>query len=222
MTTDPDPSRTRPRRRWERFAPAGALGFLLTIVLGAVAIGKSPPSSQAPVEEIAAFFADRRTGVLYNSTLVVLGAFALYPWFLASLWRATRKAEGEGGILAVVGFVGGLTLLGPLLLQVAGWGAAALEAGPRRDPSVAAGLMDLGNMGFLLVPIPAAVLIVATSLAGSPGVLLPRWLARAGIPVAAIMLAGGIVGFAPQLLFALLGLWLAAVALTLMRQDGQS
>lgn len=51
-------------------------------------------------------------------------------------------------------FTGSLTLLGPLLLQAAGWGAAALEAGPSRDASVAAGLMDLGNMGFLLRSLP--------------------------------------------------------------------
>ncbi len=40
--------------------------------------------------------------------------------------------------------------------------------------------MDLGNMGFILVPVPAALLVLATSLAARPGVLLPRWLARPG------------------------------------------
>lgn len=180
-------------------------------------LGEAPPSSQAPTEEIAAYFADRRGGVLYNSTFAMLGAFALYPWFLGGLWRATRRAEGEGGIASVVALVGGVGLLGPLLLQAAGWGAAALEAGPRRDPSVAAGLMDLGNMGFLLVPMPAAVLIAATTLAARPGILLPVWLARAGLPLAGVLVAGGLVGFAPQLLFLLLALWLAAVAVALMR-----
>ena len=145
-----------------------------------------------------------------------MGAFALYPWFLASLNRAIRRAEGDDGILAVVAFIGGLTLLGPILLQAAGWGAAALEAGPSRDASVAAGLMDLGNMGFLLVPFPAGLLIVATSLAARSGILLPVWLARAGLVVAPGMILGGIVGLLPQLLFAVLGLWLVAVAFSLM------
>lgn len=160
-------------RRWERFAPAGALGFLLTIAIGALVVGEGPPSSKAPVQEIAAYFEEHRSDHFLNATLVVMGAFALYPWFLASLYRAIRRAEGDDGIFAVVAFIGGLTLLGPLLLQAAGWGAAALEAGSSRDASVAAGLMDLGNMGFLLVPFPAALLIVATSLAVRPGSSFP-------------------------------------------------
>jgi len=203
-------------RRWERFAPAGALGFLLTIALGALVIGEGTPSSKAPAQDIAAYFAEHRAGHLLNATLVVMGAFSLYPWFLASLYRAIRRAEGEDGILAVVAFIGGLGLLGPLLVQAAGWGAAALEAGPSRDASVAAGLMDLGNMGFLLVPFPAALLILATSLAAKPGLLLPVWVARAGLVLAPIMLLGGVIGLLPQLMFAALGLWLVAVAFALM------
>lgn len=204
------------RRRWERFTPAGALGFLLTIAIGALVIGEGTPSSKAPAEDIAAYFAEHRGAHFLNATLVVMGAFALYPWFLASLNRAIRRAEGDDGILAVVAFIGGLTLLGPILLQAAGWGAAALESGPSRDASVAAGLMDLGNMGFLLVPFPAAWLIVATSLAARSGRLLPVWLARAGLVVAPGMILGGVVGLLPQLLFAVLGLWLVAVAFSLI------
>lgn len=203
-------------RGWERFAPAGALGFLLTIAIGALVIGEGTPSSKAPTEEIAAYFAEHRSEHFLNATLVVMGAFALYPWFLASLYRATRRAEGDDGIFAVVAFIGGLTLVGPLLLQAAGWGAAALEAGPNRDPSIAAGLMDLGNMGFLLVPFPAALLIIATSLAARPGTFLPAWLARAGLLLAPLMIVAGVVGFFPPLTFALLGLWLVAVAFSLM------
>lgn len=205
-------------RRWERFAPLGALGFLGSMVIGAVILGEAPPSSQAPTEEIASYFADHRSGVLYNSVFAVFGGFVLYPWFLASLWRAIRQTEGEGGIFAMVAIVGGIGLLGPLLLQAAGWGAAALEAGPRRDPSVTAGLMDLGNMGFLLLPMPSALLIAATTLAAPRGALLPAWLARAGMPLAAIVLAGGLVGLAPQLLFVVVALWLVAVAVVLFRR----
>ena len=203
-------------RKWERFAPAGAVGFLLTIAIGAVVIGEGTPSSKAPAQEIAAYFAEHRSDHFLNTTLVVMGAFTFYPWFLASLYRAVRLAEGDDGFFAVVSFIGGLTLLGPLLLQAAGWGAAALEAGPSRDPSVAAGLMDLGNMGFLLVPFPAALLIVATSLAAKPGTLLPVWLARAGLPLALVMIVAGVVGLLPPVMFGLLALWLAAVAFCLM------
>jgi len=210
------------QRPWERFAPVAAIGFLLTVALGAIAVGEGTPPSDAPAPEIAAYFAEHSTSMLLNTTLVVLGGFALYPFFLASLWQAIRKAEGEGGLYATVALVAGVALLGPLLLQAAAWGAAALEAGPHRDPSVAVALMDLGNMGFLLMAIPAGLLIGATSAASS-GVILPRWLARAGLPLAAVLIAGGVLapGLAP-IYFALFGLWLVAVAIALIREGRQA
>lgn len=203
------------QRRWERFAPAGALGFLLSIVLGAAAIGASPPASDAPAREIAIYFAEHQGGHLTNAFVVALGGFALYPLFLASLWRAIRRLEGDGGMCAPAALVGGVALLGPLLIQVAGWGAAALQVGDERSPEVAAALFDLGNMGFLLMPLPASALVVATTLAGRDGGLLPVWLARAGLPVAAVLVLGTFLGLAP-FMFALFGLWLAALAIALM------
>ncbi len=223
MTAEPmdpaDPAERAGRpRNWERLAPAGALGFLLMMALGVIVIGESSPSSKAPSAEIAAWFAENRTGVLLNTSFVMLGAFAFYPWFLAALWRATRRAEGDDGLLATLGLIGGVALLGPLLIQIVAWGAAALEAGPGREPAVAAGLMDLGNMGFILVPIPAAVLVGATSLAARSGVLLPKWMATGGLVIAAILLVGGVIQFFPPALFTLFGLWLVAVAFALLRR----
>jgi len=80
--------------------------------------------------------------------------------------------------------------------------------------------MDLGNMGFFLIPFPAAALIAATSLAARPGVLLPPWLTRAGLPVAAVVIVVGLLlPPAAPVLFLLLGLWLIIAAVTLMRRS---
>ena len=202
--------------RWERLAPLGALVFLLSIVLGALAVGESSPNSDGPVRDIAAYFTDHQGGHLANTFLVVLGASVFYPWFLASLWRALNRAEGNDGICAAAALVGGITLLGPILLQATAWGAAALQAGENRDPTVAAALFDLGNMAFILFPLPAAVMVAATCLAGA-GTPLPRWATRAGLPVAVVMVVATWFGLAP-LSFALFGLWLAAVAVLLIRR----
>ena len=221
MTTDQVPPArsqigdTTPRR-WERLAPAGALVFLLTIILGALAVGESSPDSEGPARDIAAYFADHQGGHLANTFLVVLGASVFYPWFLASLWRALSRVESDNGICSSAALVGGITLLGPLLLQATAWGAAALQAGENRDPTVAAALFDLGNMAFILFPLPAAVLVAATSGAGA-GKLLPRWLARAGLPLALAMVVVTWFGLAP-LSFTLFGLWLAVVAVVLARR----
>ncbi|HVF14921.1 MAG TPA: hypothetical protein VM942_10000 [Acidimicrobiales bacterium] len=216
-TSSPDEVGHTTPGRWERLAPAGALVFLLTIVLGALAVGQSPPDSDRSARDIAAYFADHQGGHLTNTFLVTLGAFVFYPWFLARLWQALRRVEGAGGICGSAAMVGGITLLGPVLLQVAAWGAAALQAGETRDPAVAAALFDLGNMAFILFPLPAAVLVAATSVAAGGGTLLPGWLARAGLPVALLMVVGAWFGQAP-VSFMLFGLWLALVALLLTRR----
>ncbi|MDQ4031357.1 MAG: hypothetical protein M3332_03445 [Actinomycetota bacterium] len=205
------------RPRWERFAPLGAVGFLLSLVLGAVAVGASPPAGDAPAAEIANYFAEHQGGHLVNTFLAALGGFVLYPWFLASLWRAIRRVEGEDGLCAPAAVVGGVGLLGPLLLQLAGWGAAALQVGDQRDPAVAAALFDLGSTAFLIFPLPASVLVVAATLANRSGPLLPVWLARAGLPIAAVMVLGAFpLG---QFMFALFGLWLLAVVIVLVRKE---
>jgi len=203
------------RLGWDRLAPAGALAFLLTILLGALAVGASPPDSDAPAQEIAGYFADHRGGHILDAGLVVLGGFVFYPWFLASLWRAARRAEGDDGLCAPVALLGGITVLGPLLILVTAWGAAALQAGEHRDPAVAATLLDLGNMAFLLVPVPAVALVLGTTLAARPGRLLPASLTRAGIPLAALMIAGTWFGLG-QLSFTLFCVWLALVAVALI------
>ena len=107
----------------------------------AVALGASPPAGDAPAAQIATYFAEHRGGHLANTFLSALGAFVLFPWFLVSLWRAIRRLEGEHGLCAPMVLVAGVALLGPLLIQIAGWGAAALHAGDQRDPAVAAALL---------------------------------------------------------------------------------
>jgi hypothetical protein len=211
--------------KWERLAPLGAFGFLGTFLIGAAAIGESTPSGKAPAEEIAAYFAEHQGAVFFNSTVVVLGGFVFFPLFLAALWRAIHQrtdGDGDGSVWAVVAMVAGVALLGPLLVQTAGWGAAALQAGEYRDPWVAAALMDLGNMGFLLFPIPAGLMMAATSAAAPPG-LLPRWLVRTGRVLAGVCIVGAMLaaGLAP-VYFVLFGLWLVAVATTLLRTGGPS
>ncbi len=206
------------QHRWERFAPLGALGFLLSLALGAVAVGATAPAGDAPAEEIATYFAEHQGGHLANTFLAALGSLVFYPWFLASLWRSIRQVEGNDGLCAPAALIGGVAFLGPLLIQATAWGAAALQAGDQRDPAVAAALFDLGSTGFLVSTFPAAVLVLATTLANRSGSLLPVWLARVGAPLSVVLVVGTFFGVAP-FLFALFALWLIAVAIGLMRRN---
>ncbi len=213
----PGKGTTTTEPRWQHYAPLGAVGFLLMLGLGAALVGETSPNGNAPEAEIATYFAEHQGGHLVNMLLGAIGAFVMYPWFLAALWRRIRVVEGGEGLCAPVALIGGIALLGPLTVQLAGWGAAALQVGDRRDPSVAATLFDLGSTGFLLFPLPAALLVLATSLANRSGPLLPVWIARAGYPLAVVMVLGAL-PFG-QFMVLLFGLWMIAVSVVLMRKD---
>ena len=158
---------------------------------------------------------------MLDAFLVVFGGFVCYPWFLASLWRAIRRVEGDEGLCAPAALIGGVLLLGPFLILVTAWGAAALQAGDHRDPLVAAALLDVGNMALILCLLPAMVLVVATTLAGRRSSLLPAWLARSGLPLAGVMLVGTWFGVT-QFAFVLFAVWLTLVAVALMHRTGRS
>lgn len=208
--------------RWERLACVGGLGFLGTVALGAVVIGETSPSSQAPAAEIAGYFVEHQRAVLFNSILVTFGAFVLFPMFLVGLWRTLRRMDGPDGMGATLALIAGITLPGPLLVQAVGWGAAALHAGADRDPWVAAALTDLGDMGFLLFPLPAGLLVAATSRAARGGARFPSWLVRAGTVLAVVLVAGALTvpGLAP-VSFVLFGSWLVATTVVLVRTGGR-
>ncbi len=65
--------------RWQRYAPLGALGFLLSLGLGAAVIGASSPASDASATEIATYFADHQGGLLANTLLSAFGGSTLSP-----------------------------------------------------------------------------------------------------------------------------------------------
>ena len=105
MTTDQVPPAegihigdTAPRP-WERLAPAGALVFLLTIILGALAIGESSPDSDGPARDIAAYFADHQGGHLANTFLVVLGCLGFLPLVPGQPVAGVAPSRGRHGHL---------------------------------------------------------------------------------------------------------------------------
>lgn len=207
-----------PKGRTELLGAAGAAVFLVLLLLGALAVGAdSVPSSAAPAADIASFFANHRQGHILNMSLATLGGFFFYPAFVATLWSALRRSEGEGGTYSTLALLGGLGLLPPLLVQAVAWGAAAVPA--QVDPSAARALFDVGNLAFAVVPFPIALVIGATSMVGLRTALLPRWLALSGVTLAVVLVVTGVA--APGLVaapgFFAFGLWMLLVSALLVR-----
>jgi F0F1-type ATP synthase assembly protein I len=74
-------------------------------------------------------------------------------------------------------------------------------------------------MGFLFIPIPAALLMAVSSWAALSAPIFPPWLAQAGLAVAVLVIVGGVLSLLPQVMFALFALWLAGASIALMRRQ---
>jgi hypothetical protein len=198
---------------------AGAAGFLLLLLLGALAVGvTSVPSGDATAAEIARFFTDHRQGHILNMSLATLGAFFFYPAFVAMLYNALRQAEGEGGIYATLALIGGVGLLPPLLVQAVAWGTAA--APEEIAPAVADALFDFGNLAFTIALFPIALTVGASSIVGLQTTVLPRWLSMSGVAFAVIFVLVGVAvpGLLGAPVFFLFGLWMLLVSALLLRK----
>lgn len=182
-------------RRYVQFG--GAVGIAAVVVLlGAVFAASDSLSSSSSATQISAYLTSHRSGVLIQTALTVLGA-ALTVWFAATLGRTLHARDQH-------------TPLGMIVLA-AGAGAAAIASldgitltalefvsrqGGLTDPSLTRALFDLQN--GLIMPgafgCIAAVLLAAIGVAAVRGVFAAVWLGWLSFVLAALALAGSMIG----------------------------
>lgn len=195
----------------------GLLGLLSAVVMiPAYAVGY-PDAPGSPAEAEIYFDAGAGAFVLFNAVLPVFHVF-FFLWFLGVLHGLLRRAEGDGSPLASVALAGGIVFIA---LSAAGFAAEVLypaavsrfgDFGPDGRPFVLASLA-LASWLYHFCQAGASALIGATSLVALRTGLLPRWLALAGLVVAALTL----LHFVFPLLGALSGLlWIAVVSVLML------
>jgi hypothetical protein len=132
--------------------------------------------------------------------------------FAAALYSLVRRLD-EGGLLAALMLAGGTACAALLLAGNAVSRATAFAATDdafELDPNTRRLFEDAGLLLLASAMIAAILLVCAASLAALRYGVLPRWLAWAGFPVAALLpLAVSFLGF---LVFAL---WVIAVSAAL-------
>ena len=90
--------------KWERWGGLGGILFVVLIAVSAFLPG-SPPKTSDSATKIATFVNDNRDGIRWASFVGALGTIALF-WFLGSVWRVLRRAEGGSPRLAVMAVLG--------------------------------------------------------------------------------------------------------------------
>lgn len=179
--------------RWERWAAATGVAFVVLAVIGFV-FAPDLPKTGASSDEILSWFRDNDTAVARQAFFFGLAVMA-FLWFIGTLAASIRRAENDpAGRLPAITVVSGATaaalyLGGTAAILGAADAAGELEAGTARA------LYELGTGAFLLTDFVAATFVVAVSLAVIRTALLPAWIAYAG-PIYVVLAitdgAGGI------------------------------
>jgi hypothetical protein len=219
-------------RQQERLGAATGIVFVVALLAAFVFGPDKPPGFNDTAQQVSSYVHDNRGETQAATALIVIGGF-FFLWFLGSLARALRRAEGQGpGRLGAVAFAGGITTIAVATVgQTAQWAASYHTD---LDPTLVRGLYDLGSGAFLLVGIGIAALIGASSVVALRAGTLPSWLAGYGTVFTVYTLVVTVVGsfqetggFSPSdgflglLVFVGFLIWTLATSIVLVREVGE-
>jgi len=215
-------------QRWERLSALGGILFVVLMYTGVILADTTilkempEPSRHASGTQLASYAANSRFALLLGGYVGSMGAVCLL-FFIASLWRILRAAEGPPGVLSGVVLGAGLLTAG-LLLAGGGPGTAALQAAESIDPVEA---LTLRHISFGLLQrswFSGGALLGASALVALRTGALPGWLAWVGVIAASALFAAPVVlAAAPTwdgwvFVQALFLLWIAATSVVLIRR----
>jgi hypothetical protein len=209
--------------KWERWGALGGILFVVMVVVAAFLPG-SPPATNDPTGDMVKFIADKGDQIRYAG---YVGALATVPffWFLGSLWRLLRRAEGGEPRLTVMATLGGVfagvigALGGVMLATLPIIGVKTLGPG-----GVRAFYIFITCFGFTAL-FGIAIVALASSVVFLRYRAMPTVFGWFGILVAVVALIGGAaavstrdavftLGFAG---FLLASLWVLVLSVLMLR-----
>ena len=199
---------------------AAAVSGIVSIVLlfAGQAVSGSSPDLTASRAKITAWAATHHGGAAHyaGATMELLGILGMIV-FAAALWSVLRRGDSEDGIAAATAFGAGLTSAAVKLAS----GPAVFAATWRHDlnPQLAAALVDMNNVAFVLTwPLDAIMLGAAATVIFRHAVL-PRWLGWFGSVTAVLLVVSAPAADHVPPLGMLLGFaWIVCTSIVLTRQ----
>lgn len=211
--------------KWER---RGSWGGILTAILTIVvfALPGEPAKTSASSREIAQYVRDEGDEQRWATYVGALAVIALL-WWLGSVWRLIRRAEGGTPRLAVVATAGGV--VAAVLILVSGVILAAIPiTGADLSPTGQRAFYVIGtNLGMATV-FGFATFVGAFSVVIIRSRVLPVWLGWAGVLIAVIGAFGGgtvtstrhVFFYTSFVAFMGLVLWILVVSILMVRGAG--
>jgi hypothetical protein len=170
----------------ERFAGAGGLVFVSTLVVQNV-IRSSGPSFGAAPGKVVAYFLHHRAGALIPLGLFPLGLVALVM-FVAGVWTSTHQDDASRW-WANVGALGAAAIVSLFaLVNITEIALAAKAHQLATSPAVVQALWAVHAGAFGLDLAAIAVTLVGLSRAAASSHLIPSWIEIAALPAALCLL----------------------------------
>jgi hypothetical protein len=211
-----EPWRKEPRSRLETPRAAGFAGIAFAVLFGPALVLLHAAAPTTP-SDAAAWLADstRRSAVHLAFNLVPFSGIA-FLWFMGSV--RSRMGADEDKFFATL-YVGSGFVFVALLFAFAATAGGLISAAGTPDGRLDADVWRFGHqITFTLITTfamrTAAVFVISTSIIGSRLGFLPRWLVRAGLAAAVVLLIAS--GTVPLVELAL-PVWVLVVSIQLLR-----
>ena len=213
-------------RIWTRIAAAGGIFYVILTLLGNEVLGGGGegPDMTATGTQIGAYVrAHPPTALSWAALYIELLGILAFVFFLGSLWSVLRRAEGEHGPFSAIAFGAGLVSVGVKIASFPAAIAVLYRAREGMDSQLAAALLDLNGVSFVLTWAIDAVFLAATAVVILRTGALPRWLGWSAAVLSPALLVGVVFatsfGFVPYVLTIL---WIVATSIALIRRTGES
>lgn len=173
----------------ERIAAAGGIGFVVLQLAcqALIQIGGAEPAFTASAEQIVAFFSSRDTSLTPIGTFLSSLSVIALLFFLGSLWAPLSRHEESPSWLSHLAFGSGLVATA-VTLSGGGWALAIFRMEEGLDPTMAQMLFDQGNFTFAQLWVPLAAMLLATGIVALRDGAFSKWFGWYSLVVSLVLL----------------------------------
>jgi uncharacterized protein DUF4386 len=201
-------------------ALSGIVAIVLPFVAQAFSGGSGSPDLPASRAKIETWLASQNvTPAHVAGGVVELIGILMLIVFAATLWSVLRSADSEDGIASATAFGAGLVAAAIKLASFPAAFAAIWRHDQGISPQLAAALVDMNNVSFVLMWTLFAVMIAAAATVIFRSGVLPRWLGWLGAVAATISIVSApAAAHVPPLGVMLAFIWIVATSVVLTRR----
>ena len=201
-------------------AALSGLASIVLLFVGQALSGGGSPDLTASRAKLASWLAQQHTSAAHyaGGVIELLGILTTIV-FAATLWSVLRGSDSDDGIAAATAYGAGLTAAAIKLASLPAAFAALWRHTNGINPQLAAALIDMNNVSFVLTWTLDAVMLAAAATVIFRRAVLPRWLGWLGAVASAILIVSApAADHVPPLGMLLAFVWIVGTSVVLTRR----